>query len=140
MTNGKNETLSGDGLGKGSDGRHHGRMHPPDNLSPSPPVLSFEKDESSGPVIAHLLKFYGPLLDMEALAQVLRYPSTGALERSLQRGHLQLSIVRVPHRRGSFALATDVANFLMSLKIHAEANTTGVDASEAGKERRDLKN
>jgi hypothetical protein len=109
-------------------------MHPFESdpsLAPLSVVLS-EHDESVDLLTAHLLKVFGPLLDTKALAQVLRYPSTGALERSLQRGHLLLlPIVRVPHRRGSFALATDVAKFVMSLKSSRPGDI--VDGSADGK-------
>jgi hypothetical protein len=84
-------------------------------------------------VARHLLEAHGPLLSVEALAQVLRYPSKGALERSLQRGHLPLPLVRVPHRRGSFALATEVARFLMSLESSRPTESDFVEVLEGEK-------
>lgn len=63
--------------------------------------------------IAHLVARYGLVLDGKALVEVLRYPSLSALERSMQRGHLQLSTLKLPNRRGIFVHAQELAQYLV---------------------------
>lgn len=62
----------------------------------------------------YLMDRYGPLLGREALAELLRFPSADAFDRHVQRGHLLLPIARFPGRRGVYALATDVARYLIN--------------------------
>lgn len=61
----------------------------------------------------YLLAKYGVLLDRLALTEVLRFPTAEAFDRHVQRGHLELPIVRFPGRRGVYVLATDVARHLI---------------------------
>lgn len=49
-----------------------------------------------------LLERYGPLLGAKDLAEVLRFSGTLALERSMQRGHLNLRTFHLRGRRGAF--------------------------------------
>jgi hypothetical protein len=72
---------------------------------------------SSETISAFLLDRYGPLLDREAIRQVLGFPTPEALERHMQRGHLKLKLVHMPHRRGFFALVPDVVNYLMESSV-----------------------
>jgi hypothetical protein len=74
----------------------------------------------------HLVLKYGLLLDTKALVEVLVFPTDDALIRSWQRGNLTLTVVTLPHRRGLFALAHQVARYLVS---HAAA-TEAVDLVE----------
>ena len=64
---------------------------------------------------AHLMDRYGPLLDRDALVKILGFPSGSAFDRYYQRGHLQIHLVRLPHRRGVYALAVDVARYLVEV-------------------------
>jgi hypothetical protein len=73
-------------------------------------------------LLQHLLAQYGPLLDMKALTKVLRFPSVGALDQCIRRGHLGLPLRRFPHRRGLFALASDVHTYLLSLEQIEDQN------------------
>lgn len=70
------------------------------------------KDEA---VIAeHLIARYGLLLGRQALTEVLQFPSADAFDRHVQRGHLEeLVTARFPGRRGVYALATEVARYLI---------------------------
>jgi hypothetical protein len=63
---------------------------------------------------AFLMNRYGPVLDIPALTEVLRFNTSSALEKSIDRGHIALKRLSTPHRRGTFVLATDVANYLVS--------------------------
>lgn len=58
------------------------------------------------------MKRYGPLLGANDLAEVLRFSGTLALDRSMQRGHLDLRTFHLPGRRGVFAHAIDVASYI----------------------------
>lgn len=76
------------------------------------------KDERSAAeqeISAHLISKYGPLLGRDALTAVLKFRSGEALDRYIQRGHLPIRLVRMPHRRSIFALATDVAAYLVTI-------------------------
>lgn len=64
-------------------------------------------------ITEHLMQRYGPLLDAKALAETLKFPTVDALERSLERGHLRIATSEMPHRRGKFALAHQVAQYLV---------------------------
>ena len=64
-------------------------------------------------IAEHLMARYGPVLDSDAMAETLRFPSRDALERSLERGHLQIALIKMPNRRGKFALAQSVAGYLV---------------------------
>lgn len=73
----------------------------------------FEAEVSD--VLRHLMEKYGPLLDRDALVEVLRFPTAGAFDRFRQRGLLQLRLVRVPNRTGVFASAHHTAKHLVEL-------------------------
>lgn len=63
---------------------------------------------------------YGPLLGREELTKVLGFPSVEAFDRYVQRGHLSLRLVRMPNRRGVFALGPDVAAYLVKVSQDGE--------------------
>ncbi|KQW45845.1 hypothetical protein ASD88_13260 [Pelomonas sp. Root662] len=70
-----------------------------------------------------LLEKYGSLLGRQALAEVLRFPTPEAFDRHLQRGHLDLPVVKFQGRRGVYVLATDVARYLVRSSRSGEAAT-----------------
>ncbi|QSI33252.1 hypothetical protein GNX71_28260 [Variovorax sp. RKNM96] len=63
-------------------------------------------------VTEFLMDRYGPVLDMTALAKVLKYRTVAALEQSILRGNLPIAILKLQHRRGTYFLAEEVARFL----------------------------
>jgi hypothetical protein len=78
---------------------------------------------------------YGPLLDGHELISVLKFASIEAFERCRQRGHLRLATVGLPKRRGTFALARDVAAYLAEVGAKQEFPCTGT--KEVGARRRE---
>lgn len=75
----------------------------------SPPT---EGDETF--IAQHLIERYGLLLGRQALTEVLQFPSADAFDRHVQRGHLEeLVTTRLPGRRGVYALAIEVARYLV---------------------------
>ncbi len=82
----------------------------------------------------HLMQRYGPLLDAKALAETLKFPTVDALERSLERGHLRITTSEMPHRRGKFALAHQVAHYLMKGVIEQDLQVNA-ETADLGKER-----
>ncbi len=62
-----------------------------------------------------LMHRYGPMLTRDQLVSVLGFPSSEAFERAVQRGSLNLNVVRIPNRRGMYALAPDVAKYLVEI-------------------------
>lgn len=73
----------------------------------------------------HLMEKYGPLLDSGALAQVLKFPTIGAFDRALRRGHVGIQVHALPHRPGVFSLATEVAQFLAGIQAQPSSNEVG---------------
>ncbi|MGJ7487087.1 hypothetical protein ACSFA2_17630 [Variovorax sp. LT2P21] len=63
---------------------------------------------------SYLMSRYGPVLDTPALAEVLRFKTVTALEKSMERGHLPIRCMDTPHRRGTYVLVADVAAYLVS--------------------------
>lgn len=80
-----------------------------------PPGSSVEDErvrEIESQIAAHLINKYGPVLGLKPVSEVLGYATVDALERSLQRGHLVLRMLDLPHRRGGFVRAHDLAHHL----------------------------
>lgn len=59
-----------------------------------------------------LVRRYGMLLSSSDLAKVLGYPSANAYCQAVVRGAVPVPLLRIPNRRGKFALARDVAVWL----------------------------
>lgn len=55
---------------------------------------------------------YGDLMRLDEVATELKYPSVDAVRKSLSRGVLDLPVVRIPQRRGSFIKTKEVVNYL----------------------------
>lgn len=58
---------------------------------------------------------YGAILTLAELGEVLRFPSHQATSKARRQGRLPFRTFQVPHRRGWFATAADVATYLTSL-------------------------
>lgn len=86
-------------------------------------------------IAEHLMGRYGPVLDVNALVETLKFPSRDALERSLERGHLRLAITEMPNRRGKFALAQNVARYLVERSTDKDFQESAEDALDLGRER-----
>lgn len=77
------------------------------------PVSTLEQTRAAEVATANfLMQAHGPVLDGPALMQVLHYPTLTALERSLQRGHLQINLLNLPGRRGIYVHAFEMARYL----------------------------
>jgi hypothetical protein len=59
---------------------------------------------------------FGDLLNLNDLAEVLRYPSAHAIRKARIRGRLPIELIQMPGRRGWFATARAVAKLLDSLE------------------------
>jgi hypothetical protein len=70
-----------------------------------------------------LLRRYGTLLPGSALASELGYPSARAYQQAVTRRTVPVPVFQVPRRRGTFALAKDVAEWV-ALQRHG-ANDVG---------------
>jgi hypothetical protein len=63
--------------------------------------------------LAHrLAERYGELMSLSEVAQELRLPSVHSARKARSQGRLPFVTVTVPHRRGWFAVAADVARYL----------------------------
>lgn len=63
---------------------------------------------------SELIEKYGHLLNMEALRKTLAFSTVGALQQSINRGSLNIPIFSIENRKGKFALAKDVAEWLVN--------------------------
>lgn len=99
----------------------------------SPSLAESRNAEIERSVAAHLLERFGPMLTFAQVAEVLDYPSADALERSVQRGHVELMTLKLPHRRGTFMLAHDLAHHLAAL----ERQTSSQAAAQAARLRKE---
>jgi hypothetical protein len=68
-----------------------------------------------------LVRRYGLLLSSSDLAKVLGYPSANAYCQAIVRGTVPVPLMRIPNRRGKFALARDVAVWLSEQHRQATA-------------------
>jgi len=90
------------------------------------------RDEISDP-LAHsleqdLLHRYGPVIGQDDLRQALGYTSLDAFRQALSRGLLPVPVFPIPHRRGKYALAKDIACWLAQLRLRALQSTDGKEA------------
>lgn len=85
-------------------------------------------------ITEHLMQRYGPLLDAKALAETLKFPTVDALERCWERGHLRITTSAMPHRRGKFALAHQVARYLVE-GVTEQDFQVNAETADLGKER-----
>jgi hypothetical protein len=59
-----------------------------------------------------LSRQYGSLLASADLVKVLGYRSPGAFRQAMVRGTVPVPLFTIPHRRGHFALALEVASWM----------------------------
>jgi hypothetical protein len=59
-----------------------------------------------------LISLYGFIIDAEVLWRLLCYPTYDAYQQAVRRGVFPFQLFTIPHRRGQFALASDVAMWL----------------------------
>lgn len=75
-----------------------------------PEVTSVQKIAAE--LSTRLTTQYGAMLGSAALIKELSYPSAASFQRALARGIVPVPVFKIEHRRGSFALARDVAEWL----------------------------
>jgi hypothetical protein len=63
-----------------------------------------------------LLSKYGEIISSTDLARELGYKSTSALRQSIHRNKLELKVFEIENRKGKFAFAKDLANWLAKLQ------------------------
>ena len=76
---------------------------------PATPEL---QDDLARELNDELFKQFGPILPPAALVRALGYQSPLAYRQAIARNTVPVPIFRIPHRRGHFALARDVAAWL----------------------------
>lgn len=73
----------------------------------------------AGELSGRLTEQYGAVLGSTALIKELGYPSSGSFHQALARGTVPVPVFKIEHRRGSFALARDVAAWLSRQRAQA---------------------
>lgn len=66
---------------------------------------------------------YGVILSSSILVQVLGYPSPEAFRQSLSRKTVPVPVFKIPNRRGHFALAKDIAEWLAQCRGTAQLDS-----------------
>lgn len=77
-------------------------------------MQSSDRKQDLGQLTSLLIERYGVLISRDGVREVLGYPSLSALDQSARRGHLGFSFFTLPRRRGRYALASDVASYVLS--------------------------
>lgn len=85
-----------------------------DDLMQKPPQLAYADEPAQQRIESFLMSRYGPVMDSPVLAEVLRFKTVAALEKSMERGHVSIRCMDTPHRRGRYFLTADVAVYLMA--------------------------
>ena len=67
-----------------------------------------------------LARRYGSLLSSANLVKVLGYRTSGAFRQAMVRGTVPVPLFTIPHRRGHFALALDVATWMYRQRCDAK--------------------
>lgn len=68
-------------------------------------------------LVVDLERQYGALIGGKQLMSVLGYPTLAAFRQANCRGTLPVPIFAIAHRKGKFALARDVAQWLATLRL-----------------------
>lgn len=71
-----------------------------------------------------LTQRYGQLLTLDEVAEVLRYPSVQAARKAHSRGQLPIRLFHIGPRRGLFASAGAMADYLWRLQEGADGGNT----------------
>jgi len=66
-----------------------------------------------------LLDRHGPMIGDDALRTALGFPSKAAFRQALSRHRIDIPVFSLPNRRGKFALANDVAEWLAKQRERA---------------------
>ncbi len=72
-----------------------------------------------------LLHRYGPVIGQADLCKALGYKSADAFRQALARGVLPVPVFAIAHRRGKFALAKDIAQWIAQLRHQAPVSARG---------------
>lgn len=72
---------------------------------------------------------FGELLSIADLASALRYPSAAAVRQARRRGRLPVEMQLLSGRRGWFATARAVAEYLYQVDAQGHANAAGKDGT-----------
>jgi hypothetical protein len=73
-------------------------------------------------LLADIQRQYGPLVGGADLLKILGFPSSEAFRQALSRGSIPVPVFAIPHRRGKFALAQDLAFWLTQLRYTGTTN------------------
>lgn len=68
-------------------------------------------------LVADLQRQHGAMIGGKQLMSVLGYPTLAAFRQAHCRGTLPVPVFAIAHRKGKFALARDVAQWLAKLRL-----------------------
>ena len=70
------------------------------------------KDEFKKNLLDELIQKHGMLIGGIPLSQLLGFPSMAAFRKGLERGVVEVPVITFENRRGKFALAVDISQWL----------------------------
>lgn len=82
-----------------------------------------QKNKLADELAKALTTKHGVILSSSILVQVLGYPSPEAFRQSLFRKTVPIPVFKIPNRRGHFALAKDVADWLAQCRETAQRDS-----------------
>ncbi|PTQ88535.1 hypothetical protein [Agitococcus lubricus] len=94
----------------------------PDADSLTGTVAESEVSALESRLLMDIQRQYGPLVGGADLLKILGFPSSEAFRQALSRGSIPVPIFAIPHRRGKFALAQDLAVWLTRLRYTGTTN------------------
>lgn len=94
----------------------------PDADSLTGTVAESEVSALESRLLMDIQRQYGQLVGGADLLKILGFPSSEAFRQALSRGSIPVPIFAIPHRRGKFALAQDLAVWLTRLRYTGTTN------------------
>jgi hypothetical protein len=64
---------------------------------------------------------FGELIGLDELADLLHFPSVGAIRKARLRGRLPVAVAQLPRRRGWYTTPRAVAEMLVRLEVSTQA-------------------
>ena len=77
--------------------------------------LNMDRIQTSDTVVEALPRLHGPILGGETLWRTLGYPTARAFSKAVERKTVPVPTFWIPHRRGRFALTSEVMSWLRTV-------------------------
>ena len=82
---------------------------------------------------------YGVLVGSRDLWGLLGYPSVDAFRKAAYRGKLPVRVFPIENRRGRFAMASDVAAWIVDQQLSVQEETARLGAEASGSQQKEAR-